>query len=162
MARLTPAFSANRSVREYTDQYYLPLAAAYQTRAGDGGDFARSLQAWRRKISTHWHHLHFGELRTQVHGDAIHFEIPVFLAELDPGDVRVELYAHGAAGDAQADGPARIEMVPRGPLVGSAGGYLYTAAVPATRPASDYTPRIVPWKEGAAIPLEASEILWQR
>ena len=32
MARLTPHFSANRTVREYTEQYYLPAAAAYRER----------------------------------------------------------------------------------------------------------------------------------
>ena len=29
MARLTPRFSANRAVCEYTEQHYLPAAAAY-------------------------------------------------------------------------------------------------------------------------------------
>ena len=29
MARLTPRFSANRTIREYTEQYYLPAAALY-------------------------------------------------------------------------------------------------------------------------------------
>jgi starch phosphorylase len=29
MARLTPRFSADRTVREYTEQHYLPAAAAY-------------------------------------------------------------------------------------------------------------------------------------
>jgi len=29
MARLTTSYSANRSVREYTENYYLPAAAAY-------------------------------------------------------------------------------------------------------------------------------------
>jgi starch phosphorylase len=37
MARLTPRFSANRTVREYTEQHYLPAAAAYRTRAADKG-----------------------------------------------------------------------------------------------------------------------------
>ncbi len=32
MARLTPRFSANRTVREYTEQHYLPAAAAYRER----------------------------------------------------------------------------------------------------------------------------------
>jgi starch phosphorylase len=34
--------------------------------------------------------------------------------------------------------------------------------VPATRPASDYTPRAIPVKTGAFVPLEANQILWQR
>ena len=31
LARLTPRFSADRTVREYTEQHYLPSAAAYRS-----------------------------------------------------------------------------------------------------------------------------------
>jgi glycogen phosphorylase len=34
--------------------------------------------------------------------------------------------------------------------------------VPASRPATDYTPRLVPYHPDARVPLEANEILWQR
>jgi glycogen phosphorylase len=34
--------------------------------------------------------------------------------------------------------------------------------VPSSRPAGDYTPRIVPAFSDAQVPLEAKEILWQR
>ena len=40
MARLTPRFSANRTVREYTEQRYIPAAAAYRGRAADNGAWA--------------------------------------------------------------------------------------------------------------------------
>jgi hypothetical protein len=33
--------------------------------------------------------------------------------------------------------------------------------VPATRAAGDYTVRVVPFKDGASVPLEAAEIWWQ-
>jgi glycogen phosphorylase len=42
------------------------------------------------------------------------------------------------------------------------GGGLYAAKVPAARQAGDYTPRIVPHQDGASVPLEAPQILWQR
>ena len=48
------------------------------------------------------------------------------------------------------------------PLVGATCGYLYSAKVTATRPASDYTPRLIPHHPGRATPLEANLILWQR
>ncbi|MGA7801243.1 MAG: alpha-glucan family phosphorylase, partial [Gammaproteobacteria bacterium] len=35
MAHLTPQFSTNRAVREYTEKHYLPAAAAYRARAAD-------------------------------------------------------------------------------------------------------------------------------
>ena len=41
MARLAPRFSANRTVREYTENYYLPAAAAYRRRTADRGALRR-------------------------------------------------------------------------------------------------------------------------
>jgi hypothetical protein len=37
MARLTPLFSATRTIREYTEQLYIPCAAAFLERAADKG-----------------------------------------------------------------------------------------------------------------------------
>ena len=45
MVRLTPQFSANRAVREYTDNYYVAAATAYRERARDHGASAQSLLA---------------------------------------------------------------------------------------------------------------------
>jgi glycogen phosphorylase len=70
----------------------------------------------------------------------------------------VELYANGA----DADHPIRQVMQRGAELLGAQGGYTYSASVPAARPASDYTPRVVPFKSGAFVPLEADQILWQR
>jgi starch phosphorylase len=47
------------------------------------------------------------------------------------------------------------------PLVGAMHGYVYRACVPASRPAHAYTPRLVPSHPVAAVPLEATPILWQ-
>jgi starch phosphorylase len=45
---------------------------------------------------------------------------------------------------------------------GAEAQHVYGAAVSASRPASDFTPRLIPRIEGAAVPLEESHILWQR
>ena len=47
-------------------------------------------------------------------------------------------------------------------LVGASSGYVYRAAVPAARPATDYTARVIPHRDGVAVPLEDARILWQR
>jgi starch phosphorylase len=47
-------------------------------------------------------------------------------------------------------------------LAGSVDAFTYKAEVPSSRPAGDYTPRIVPAFSDAQVPLEAKEILWQR
>jgi starch phosphorylase len=158
MARLTPQFSANRTVREYTVEHYLPAAAAYCQRAASGGKFAVDLLEWQRAIATHWGRVRFGAVKIFTHEDNHTFEVQVYLDELDPGAVRVELYA-----DPQNGGdPVRQPMMRGEPLVGSPGGYVYAAMVPSSRPAGHYTPRVVPFKTGAFVPLETTQILWQR
>ena len=156
MARLTPEFSANRSVREYTEQHYIPAAESYLARDAEGGKAAQELLEWTRQIERHWSSLRFGSVNVHTDGDDHRFQVQVYLDELEPDAVCVELYANTEAG------PLRCKMDRGEPLVGSMHGYVYSGCVSANRPAADYTPRIIPAKEGAAVPLEASQILWQR
>ncbi len=158
MARLTPAFSANRTVRQYTEEHYLPAAAAYCQRSSQDGKFGADLLAWQRALATHWANVRFGDFKVETRDQRHSFEVHVYLDELGPEAVRVELYSDPRG----PQEPSRQIMTRAQPLIGSAGGYLYTATVPATRPAGDYTPRVVPFKEEAFVPLEASQILWQR
>jgi starch phosphorylase len=158
MARLTPRFSANRTVREYTEQHYLPAAAAYRARSADGAAAARRMVDWRRNLERHWSALRFGGLEVQTRAGRHHFEVQVALDELDPEAVRVELYADPVA-DAR---PVCEEMKPLHRLSDADGWHVYCATLSAARPASDYTARMIPRCDGLAIPLEASRIRWQR
>jgi len=75
MGRLTPRFSANRVVREYTDRYYVPAAARYRERAVDNGAPGLQLVAWRRAIAAHWHEVRFGATRVETRSAAHHFSV---------------------------------------------------------------------------------------
>ncbi|MGD8589924.1 MAG: alpha-glucan family phosphorylase [Chromatiales bacterium] len=158
MARLTPRFSASRAVREYTERHYLPAAAAYRERAADQGVLGARIVGWRQALEQKWTALRFGEVVVYSEGEQQVFEVQVYLDELDPEAVRVELYAEGVDGSA----PERVEMQQVRQLVGAANGYAYRASLPAIRPATDYTPRLIPNHPGVAVPLEAAHILWQR
>src|SRR6202040_1265421 len=50
MAQLTPRFSANRAVREYTEQHYLPAAAAYRERSAEKGALGAQIVNWRHTL----------------------------------------------------------------------------------------------------------------
>ena len=50
MARLTPQFSANGAVREYTERRYIPAATAYRERAADKGLIGRHIVDWRQAL----------------------------------------------------------------------------------------------------------------
>jgi len=158
MARLTPHFSANRTVREYTEQHYLPAATAYQLRLANKGAIGRQMVDWQHSLEQQWASLHFGEVKVETRGEQHVFEVQVCLNDLDPKAVRVELYADGVVGSA----PVRQEMKRVRQPAGASGGYVYSAAVSAARPPADYTARVIPHYDGVAVPLEAARILWQR
>jgi starch phosphorylase len=158
MARLTPQFSANRAVREYTEQHYLPAAAAFRLRSVDKGATGRQIVDWRHRLDEKWASLHFGEVKVETRGDNHEFEVQIWLNDLDPNAVRLELYADGLKGGA----PVVQEMKRSDESGGAPGGHIYTAAVSAVRSAADYTARAIPHFEGVDPPLEEVRILWQR
>jgi len=158
MARLTPRFSANRSVCEYTEQLYLPATSAFRERAANKGAKGRQMVEWQHSLEQKWGGLRFGEVKIETNGKQHIFEIQVYLNDLDPKAVRVELYADGV----NNGGPVRQEMKPVRQPTGASGGYVYSAAVSAARPSADYTARLIPHCNGVAIPLEVARILWQR
>jgi starch phosphorylase len=157
MAGLTGQFSANRAVREYTEEHYLPAAMAYLARAADKGAAGLQMVNWRHTLEKNWAALRFGEVQVVSDKGQHAFEIAVYLGNLDPNIIRVELYADGV----NSSEPERHEMR-RARTSGESNGYIYNTQVPATRAASDYTARIIPQFAGVAVPLEASRILWQR
>jgi starch phosphorylase len=158
MARLTPRFSANRAVCDYTEQHYLPAANALLSRAASKGTAGRQVNDWQYDLAKNWSKLRFGEAKVETHDQQHVFENQVFFGNLDPNTVRVELYADGINGGT----PVRQEMKRGQQMEGVANGYVFHATVPAFRPASDYTPRIIPCHDGVAVPLEAAQVLWQR
>jgi starch phosphorylase len=158
MASLTPRFSAARTVREYTEQHYLPSAITYLERSHDKGAAGRNIINWEHTLREKWGALHFGAVKVESNAAQHVFEAEVYLNSLDPNVVQVELCAEGV----NAGSPTRQEMKRVRAMPGGAGGYVYSAAVSAARAPGDYTPRVRPRWDGVAVPLEADSITWQR
>jgi starch phosphorylase len=156
MARLTPSFSANRAVRQYMDEHYLTAAASFRRRTENRGSLGSELLAWQSELAKYWPTLRFGSATVQRKVDQYFFQVQVFFDKLNPDAVRVELYA-----EAEKDAAPIIQRMNRGEqAAGDGASFTYTALVAATRPAADYTPRLVPQHDGALMPLEAPFILW--
>jgi starch phosphorylase len=155
MARLSPVYSANRSVRQYVEECYLPAADGYRRRAAGGGLLGAQIAARMRQMAEGWPSLRFGRMSVETHDAQHHFSVEVQLGALERQDVRVELYADGLSGAV----PLRQEMKRTTP--GGPGIELYVMSVPASRTLSDYTARIVPALQDGSVPLEAAHILWQ-
>lgn len=156
MSRLAPRFSSNRMLQEYVRDAYLPAAAAFRRRSADGGRLARELVAWESAARRHWDKLHLSNLEVRQQSDGWSFALQVYLAELPPESVQVQLYAEPAEGDAAE--PQVLEC--RAGIPGATHGYVYHCRVVTPRPATDFTPRLVAHHPDAHVPIEADLILW--
>ena len=161
MASLTPQFSSSRAVREYTERYYLPATQEWLRRSADSGqgkgEGGRQILQWRQRLDAAWSQLRFENLSVATTAAGFEFSVQVQLAGLAATDVAVQLYANGVDGA----GPQVYDMTLQSPAA-AGGRSTYRAVVAANRPAGDYTARVVPRLAGAAVPLEANHILWQR
>ena len=75
MARLTPRFSANRTVREYTEQHYLPAAAAYRSALPIKAQWAGKWSIGSSSLEQKWATLRFGEVKVETDGEQHVFEV---------------------------------------------------------------------------------------
>lgn len=148
MAELTPYFSSNRSVREYTEHYYLPAAELYHSRVT--GQIVQEFKT----INESWNNLHFGQINVQTFKDVYRFNIEVFIDKMKPSDLKVELYV---IGNSMPSIYAMKEV--KSPSDGSK-MHVYQAEIPSEYPINYYTPRVVP-STADLTPLELPYIYWQ-
>ena len=158
MGSLTPQYSTNRVVREYTEKYYLGCAHRYLERAAEGGKLGAELFEWNTKLCRHWGKVHFGDLNVETRDNQYRFQLPVYLGELSPDDVSIQLYAEARAREAQPE--FCEDMNCSHVLTGASNGFMFTGLVPADRPLEHYTPRAVAYHASTSVPLEAGHILW--
>src|SRR5271167_387508 len=158
MASLTPTRSSSRMARDYVEQYYLVGAAELRRRTADRGEPARAMHAWESRLRRHWSGLHIGETSLSRDGKSWSLSVPVYLGEIAPADVAVQLYADPRNGEP----PFLGELLRREAIIGATNGHIFAGTAPATRSAEVYTVRIVPHFPGVRVPVELSLILWQK
>jgi starch phosphorylase len=155
--RLAPRFNAGRMVTDYLERIYLPALARLREREADGARVATELIAWHSALARGWASIHLGRLTATTTGSGWAFQVQVYLGELAPEQVRVEMYAEGTA---EEPSPVRVAMEAGETLPGATGGAVYEACIATARAAGDFTPRVIPHHPAAIVPLEAPWILW--
>ncbi len=146
MARLTPQYSANRTVREYTERFYLPGAKRYQERAANKGANAKQLAEWMASMQKRWPHFRFLEQRVQTDAKEHLFEINVDFGGLHPDEIAIELFSSPQLKHAMQ----------------KVGENRYSVSVPSDHPADQFTARARPSNPALVLPLELPLISWQK
>jgi starch phosphorylase len=161
MNRLTPKFGGARMMRDYVEKAYLPLARALRTRLAENFAEAKALDCWSRALDDGWHDLHIGDpdgnLRVTASGATWDLTVQVFLGNISPDAIRVELFADPP----YPGGRAEVIELNRGRAInGTTNGYIYSGAIDMSRPPNHYTPRVVPCHPKARVPEEQPRITW--
>ena len=156
MSELVERFSADRTVREYTERYYLPLATAYRQRCADGSALAIHTSRRITSLRSYWHELAFEQIEWQAEGGTYRIGARLHLGRIEPEQIAVQLFA-----ESRGNEPATVHTLK---LQHHEGAYAsFWTELSTRRPVAEYTARVVPSPElGLAVPLELPLILWQR
>ena len=152
MDQLTAVYSANRMVREYVEQFYLPMVEQGKQRSPTN---VTEMVTEHQEITSHWPKLRFSAINVSESGDSQTYTAEAYLDGIEVSRIAMELVA-----EASEWGPAVVRDMPmKRPLAGSAHSYLYECTVPA-RPEGHYTPRLRIKDERLNLPLENPAVLW--
>lgn len=158
-------FNTHRMVREYTERFYLPGADRYQRLTADNMARARALAEWKTCIHTSWSQVRIERVETEAIeelrvGDRLSARTRVFLGDLTPDDVRVELYLGRVNAASEFIEAEAMPML----LVGQdqAGSYTFEASQVAcfTSGRHGYTVRVVPYHPDMAKEFLPGLIVW--
>ncbi len=157
MSQLTPMFSANRTVREYTEKYYLPAAINYLSRALENGAGGTRIIKAKQNLRSKWQAIRAGDLHFEDHKDGKQCSVEMQLNGINTTQVSVEMYAEETLNRTSEILKMIPELSPK-----HKGTWLYHAVLVGNRPVSDYTIRVIPEYENIKVPLEDELIFWQR
>ncbi|HEX2751288.1 MAG TPA: alpha-glucan family phosphorylase [Verrucomicrobiales bacterium] len=148
-------FTSRRMVLEYRDKFYQPASDSYQALMAKNGAAARELLTQKVRLDSHWNKVRVGmpraerELKGLHAGDSFSVSTSVFLGDLKPAEVLVELcLGHAIAGN-QAKNPDFTPMKLKSSQPD--GTHEYTITVPCEESGRfAFTARVVPagndWK----------------
>jgi starch phosphorylase len=125
-------------------------------RATQKGAAGNRIDEIRNDLRNKWDGIKFGEQQTEKVENGYVFHIRLILNDINLDQILIELYAEGIHGAAE-----RIKMRPVADI-NNGKEHIYQAQVTSTRPASDYSIRIIPNYESVSVPLEDNLIRWQR
>lgn len=166
MAQHASRFNANRMVCEYTECCYLPCAERVQYLEENDLQRAKALAAWKSSVAQRWKQIRIeqvsaagAESEELKVGDQLEVQAQVYLGELKPTDVTVELYYGPLNGEGLITKGEALPMLTAQSK--GEGRYVFVGAISCrTSGRHGYALRIIPAHEDLANPFEMGLVLW--
>ncbi|MFQ5431990.1 MAG: alpha-glucan family phosphorylase [Nitrospinota bacterium] len=97
MTKLNPVFNTNRMVREYTEKYYMPLAALWHKQVEKSPEIIKSLAKWKEMLKREWGNIRIVDIQESGSshlkvGDKKPVRVLLDTGKVAPEDVMVECY----------------------------------------------------------------------
>ena len=165
IGKLAPEFNTNRMVEQYTERFYISANLHSEHMSGDEYARARQMAVWREKVKSQWKNIKIDEVKAETAvehlvGTNIRVSARVFLGELAPEDVAVEVYS-GALNQKREIVDAstiRMEHV----NANGDGWHEFEGTIDCRHSGQHgLTLRVLPYHEDMVHPYELRLILWQ-
>ncbi|MBZ5593618.1 MAG: alpha-glucan family phosphorylase [Acidobacteriia bacterium] len=163
MRKLSPIFSTNRMVAEYAERFYIPTGQRHLRLIADHAARIRPLVAWRKRLHTHGSKVKIMQVDTEgdgevVVGSKLKVTARVFLGEVLPSDVRVQLYCGRVNPDGEIVSGKATDLQLQS---GSGGNHVYDGEIECGESGScGFSVRVVPCHEDAVLPYELGWVTW--
>jgi glycogen phosphorylase len=161
---LAPMFNSNRMVQEYTEKFYVNAYRQNQILRHQDFSEVRSLANWYKHLVDKWADVRMLELVSKSPSkmnvnEQMQIEAKIFIGELTPNDVAVELYMGKLSPSGDIVDPTSVEMVADGNP--HAGIYNYYCTTPiASSGRLGYSVRVLPGHRSLVHPHEMRLITW--
>ncbi|HET6452464.1 MAG TPA: alpha-glucan family phosphorylase [Spirochaetia bacterium] len=163
MREVGKRFSTHRMLLEYTGSFYAPAMANAQRLAKKSCELCKDTASYLARLRKSWDAIRIEEITSSSDrivsvGDEISVQARLFLADLPPEDLGVELYYGPLSSQGEIEEPRRLEMSP----CGTDGRFsLHCAKVTCDRTGRQgYTVRILPRHAGLVHPFLPGFVKW--
>jgi starch phosphorylase len=164
MRKLTPVFNTNRMVREYAEKFYIPAYRRGQLLTAEGARRAIALAHAKDSLHHKWGGIKIVGVHTSGNGhykvgEQMQVEAMLDLADVDPKDLNVQLYAGRISATGELDDPTPIPMTHAKQLAPTR--HLFVGQIECRASGRQgFAVRIVPGNPDLATPFEPGLITW--
>jgi starch phosphorylase len=167
IASVMPQFNTHRMVKDYVQQLYIPAIKNGERFAQDDYLLAKEYTAWCEHIQKNWKNVRVELMDLDLSEEIVlHYNEPVkvkaklFLGDIDPADVKVQVYLYKERPDTvQIEEYEIVEMTRKKKL--DEGVFAYEAAIiPSNSGNYRFTIRVLPYHKSMSNPVELGLIKW--
>lgn len=160
---IAPFFSTHRMVKEYFEKFYVSAHSFYEKLISP--EKIRSISQWFSKIEHNWPYIHIENASPRIESGVtsdgtINYKAKVWLGNLSPEDIYVQVYCGRLSVDGELTEPRIINMEYRNK---EGDVYIFTASQKALQSGRhDYSLRVIPRNDDLPYPfIPPSFIKWE-